>query len=261
MTNGAVEFRLLGPLEAAAAGEALPLGGPKQRALLALLLIHANEVVSVDTLIEELWGESPPRTAPAYIQNCVSRLRKALGPELLETRPPGYVLKVDPQTIDARRFERLTQHLGGAKIYLKREELNHTGAHKVNNVLGQIIDSLIGTRYAVSDRQAIRQCTYAAVNQAETRYRPYYGPNWRRPYAGYNGYIRVSAITDVRRRSNGVRVRGLLDTGLYRRQTHGGAYDGGYVGGYGGDLNFRCDVDYRGYVSNVRVDHNSDYRG
>ena len=109
MTKGAVEFRLLGPLEAVAAGESLPLGGPKQRALLALLLIHANEVVSVDTLIEELWGESPPRTAPAYIQNCVSRLRKALGPELLETRPPGYVLKVEPHTIDARRFEQLTQ--------------------------------------------------------------------------------------------------------------------------------------------------------
>jgi len=109
VTKGAVEFRLLGPLEAVAAGESLPLGGPKQRALLALLLIHANEVVSVDTLIEELWGESPPRTAPAYIQNCVSRLRKALGPELLETRPPGYVLKVEPHTIDARRFEQLTQ--------------------------------------------------------------------------------------------------------------------------------------------------------
>ena len=98
---------MLGPLEAVAAGEALPLGGPKQRALLALLLIHANEVVSIDTLIEELWGDSPPRTAPAYIQNCVSRLRRVLGPELLETRPPGYVLRVEPETIDARRFERL----------------------------------------------------------------------------------------------------------------------------------------------------------
>jgi DNA-binding SARP family transcriptional activator len=107
--SAAVDFRVLGPLEAVAAGEAVPLGGPKQRALLALLLIHANEVVSIDTLIEELWGESPPRTAPAYIQNCVSRLRKALGPELLQTRPPGYVLRVNPQTIDARRFERLMQ--------------------------------------------------------------------------------------------------------------------------------------------------------
>ena len=81
----------------------------RSSALLALLLIHANEVVSVDTLIEELWGESPPRTAPAYVQNCVSRLRKALGTDLLETRPPGYVLRTDPEAIDARRFERLTQ--------------------------------------------------------------------------------------------------------------------------------------------------------
>ena len=119
-----------------------------------------------------------------------------------------------------------------------------------NNVLGQIIDGLIGNRYNVSDRQAIRQCTFAAVNQAENQYRPYFGPNWRRPYQGYNGHIRVSQITDVQRRSSGVRVRGLLDTGLYRNQPYGGGY---------GDLSFRCDVDYRGYVSNVRINRNSSY--
>jgi DNA-binding SARP family transcriptional activator len=72
LPTAAVEFRILGPLEAVAAGEAVPLGGPKQRALLALLLIHANEVVAVDTLMAELWGESPPRSAQAYIQNCAA---------------------------------------------------------------------------------------------------------------------------------------------------------------------------------------------
>lgn len=139
-----------------------------------------------------------------------------------------------------------------------------------NNVLGQIIDGLIGNRYNVSDRQAIRQCTFAAVNQAESQYRPYFGPNWRRPYQNYNGYIRVSQITDVQRRSNGVRVRGLLDTGLYRNRPYGngyggGGYGGGYGGGgyggggYGGDLSFRCDVDYRGYVSNIRINRNNGY--
>jgi hypothetical protein len=121
-----------------------------------------------------------------------------------------------------------------------------------SNVLGQIIDGLIGNRWNVNDRQAIRQCTIAAVNQAENRYRPYFGPNWRRPYQGYNGYIRVSQITDVQRRSNGIRVRGLLDTGLYGNR--------GYGGGYGyGDLSFRCDVDYRGYVSNIRINRNNGY--
>lgn len=122
-----------------------------------------------------------------------------------------------------------------------------------NNVLGQIIDGLIGNRYNVSDRQAIRQCTFAAVNQAENQYRPYYNnPNFRRPYQGYNGYIRVSQITDVQRRSNGVRVRGLLDTGLYRAQPYGGGYGSG-------DLSFRCDVDYRGAVYNVRINRNNGY--
>ena len=123
-----------------------------------------------------------------------------------------------------------------------------------NNVLGQVIDGLIGNRYNVSDRQAIRQCTFAAVNQAENQYRPYYmNRNFRRPYQGYNGYIRVSAITDVQRRYSGVRVRGLLDTGLYRAQPYG------YPGGHAGDISFRCDVDYRGYVSNVRIDPNHGY--
>jgi hypothetical protein len=116
-------------------------------------------------------------------------------------------------------------------------------------VLGGIIDSLIGNRWGVSDRQAIRQCTFAAVNQAEGQYRPYFRGNFRRPYQGYNGYIRVSQITDVQRRSAGrVRVRGLLDTGLYRTQP----WNPGY--GNQGDLSFRCDVDGRGYVSNVRID-------
>ena len=63
------------------------LGGLKQRALLAVLLLNANEVVSNDRLIDELWGEQPPRTAPAYLQNCISKLRKVLGPEVVETRP------------------------------------------------------------------------------------------------------------------------------------------------------------------------------
>jgi hypothetical protein len=108
-----------------------------------------------------------------------------------------------------------------------------------NNVLGNIIDGLIGNRYQVSDRQAIRQCASAAVQRAENEYRPYFNRNMPYAYQGYNGYVRVTAITDVQRRSNGrIRVRGMLDTAR---------------GGYGGnsDLSFRCDVDYRGYVYNV----------
>jgi DNA-binding SARP family transcriptional activator len=102
-----VEFLLLGPLEARSARTSLPLGGPRQRAVLADLLLHAGSVVSMDTLIDDLWGAGAPPTADAVVQNAVSRLRRTLGKEVIETRAPGYLLRVDPGAIDARRFERL----------------------------------------------------------------------------------------------------------------------------------------------------------
>ncbi len=102
-----MDFLLLGPLEVRSAHERLPLGGPRQRAVLADLLLHAGSVVSRDGLIDDLWGATPPLTADAVVQNAVSRLRKSLGGDLIETRPPGYVLRLDPGAIDARRFERL----------------------------------------------------------------------------------------------------------------------------------------------------------
>ena len=87
-----MEFRILGPLEVVADGRPLPLGGASQRALLALLLLHANEVVSSDRLIDELWAGEPPASGVTALQVRVSQLRKALGAdgERLETRPPGY---------------------------------------------------------------------------------------------------------------------------------------------------------------------------
>jgi len=107
-----VEFRLLGPLEVSDHGRALELGGQKRRALLALLLLHANEVVSSDRLIEELWGEQPPQAAATALHGHVSRLRKLLGgdggsEQLLVTRPPGYMLHLEPEQLDLHRFERL----------------------------------------------------------------------------------------------------------------------------------------------------------
>jgi DNA-binding SARP family transcriptional activator len=88
--DGELEFRILGPLEARRDGAAVALGAPKQRALLALLLLRAGEVVSTDRLIDELWGESPPKGAAHTVQVFVSRLRKALGGDALLTRAPGY---------------------------------------------------------------------------------------------------------------------------------------------------------------------------
>ena len=103
-----MEFRLLGPIEAVRDGRSVPIGGAKQRSLLVLLLLHANEVVSRDRLIDEVWTDRPPGTAGHSLDVQVSRLRKAFEPdELLLTRTGGYVLQVDPERIDTRRFERL----------------------------------------------------------------------------------------------------------------------------------------------------------
>jgi DNA-binding SARP family transcriptional activator len=102
-----MEFRVLGPLEAIAGGEQIPLGGAKQRALLAVLLLNANRVVSTDRLIDDLWGERPPATAAHSIQVYVSQLRKALGRERLTTQKPGYLLRVQQTELDLHRFEQL----------------------------------------------------------------------------------------------------------------------------------------------------------
>ncbi len=104
-----LEFRILGPLEAAADSEPLQLSGQKQRALLALLLLDANRVVSTDRIIDALWGEEPPRTAATSLQNFVSQLRKLLGSDVLVTKPPGYQLRIEPEQLDLERFTRLVE--------------------------------------------------------------------------------------------------------------------------------------------------------
>jgi DNA-binding SARP family transcriptional activator len=107
LQEAVTEFRILGPLEVVVDGRPVLLGGQKQRAVLALLLVHADQVVASERLVTYLWGESPPRTATTSLQNFVSHLRKLLGPETLETKPPGYVLHVEPDQFDLARFERL----------------------------------------------------------------------------------------------------------------------------------------------------------
>ena len=109
----ALEFRILGPLEVVDGNRELRLAGAKQRGLLAVLLVHANEPVSVDVLSEELWGGEPPPTAVKMIQGYVSQLRKVLGDGVLVTRAPGYLVRVDADRLDASRFERLVADAAG----------------------------------------------------------------------------------------------------------------------------------------------------
>ena len=112
-----MEFRILGPLEVCSKGRELSFGGAKQRAVLAILLLHRNEVVSTDRLIDELWGDRPPATAAKTVQVYVSQLRKALrgrsgrdeADSVLVTRAPGYVLRVEPGELDTDRFEQLVE--------------------------------------------------------------------------------------------------------------------------------------------------------
>src|SRR5918993_2586230 len=104
-----LEFRILGPLEVLDGETPLPLGGRNQRALLTLLLLRANEPVSTERLVDQLWGEHPPRTATTSLQNSVVQLRKLLGPGILQTRPSGYVMELDRSQLDLARFEDLVR--------------------------------------------------------------------------------------------------------------------------------------------------------
>jgi DNA-binding SARP family transcriptional activator len=106
ITKG-LEFRVLGPLEAVEQGRLLALGGAKQRALLGVLLLDANRVVSRDRLIDALWDEAPPAQARKALQVYISQLRKTLGKDAVETKAPGYLLHVEPGQLDLHRFQSL----------------------------------------------------------------------------------------------------------------------------------------------------------
>ena len=102
-----MEFWILGPLEVREGGRQVRLGPAKQRSLLGVLLLHGNEAVSSERLVDELWGERPPARAAKLVQGHVSSLRKLLGADRIVTQPPGYFLRVGDDEVDVRTFERL----------------------------------------------------------------------------------------------------------------------------------------------------------
>ena len=126
-----MQLRVLGPIEASADRRSLALGGTKQRAVLAMLVLEANRTVTADTLIEGLWGEHPPASAAKMVQNYVWRLRTVLGEDAgaeILTRGRGYELRIDPESVDVRRFQRLLAEAsragdGGAPPDAAREAL------------------------------------------------------------------------------------------------------------------------------------------
>jgi DNA-binding SARP family transcriptional activator len=157
-----LEFRVLGPLELLENGRELPLGPPKQRAVLAFLLLHANDTVSTERLIRALWHDDPPETARTALHGHISRLRKLVGSDVLLTRPPGYVLRVDPDSIDAGRFERLA---AGARA----ETRPHRRAEALHEALalwrGPLLADLVGAQFARLEAARLEEVRLEVVEE------------------------------------------------------------------------------------------------
>jgi DNA-binding SARP family transcriptional activator len=155
-----VKYRILGPLEVAGVEPGV-LRRPKPRALLALLLLHPNEVMSTDRIVEALWGEEPPAKAVGSLQNFVSALRKALGPDVLVTHPPGYVLRVGPDELDLARFELLVKRAAGAPATERAELLQEALALWRGEPLADLTDE----PFALAEARRLEQLRLAAVEE------------------------------------------------------------------------------------------------
>jgi len=155
------EFRILGPLEVSAAGAPLALGGQKQRAVLALLLLRANQVVSTEFLIAAIWGETPPRTAATSLQNSISALRKLLGPGVVETHAAGYRLLADDDSLDLTRFERLVAEARLLEPSERAERLTEALALWRGEALGE----LAYETFATSEVRRLEELRQAAVEE------------------------------------------------------------------------------------------------
>ena len=110
-----LRFHVLGPLEVRAGEAVVRIRPAKQRAVLGVLLLHASEVVSIEHLVDELWGERPPATAEKLVQGYVHALRRTLGDGALETQPPGYLIRARPDTLDLLEFDELLAAAEGAE--------------------------------------------------------------------------------------------------------------------------------------------------
>ena len=164
-----MEFRILGPLEVADGERTVPVGRGKQRALLALLLLHRNAVVSRDRLIDELWGERPTDTAATALHGLVSQLRKGFdsGGEngLVRTQPPGYLLAVDPAHVDADRFE---QAVAEGSAALEAGNANRAAATLRRGLAlwrGPALADLTHERFAAPEIARLEQLRLTAVEQ------------------------------------------------------------------------------------------------
>jgi class 3 adenylate cyclase/DNA-binding SARP family transcriptional activator len=158
-----MEFRMLGPLEVRLEGRLLRLGGSKQRALLAALLLNANEVMSTERLVEALWGSEPPEAATKTLQVHVSQLRKAIPGLGLHSRRPGYVLEVGPGQLDLDQFELLVSR--GREALTTGDPL--TAARTLREALalwrGPALSELSATPFTLAEQTRLQELRLAAI--------------------------------------------------------------------------------------------------
>ena len=122
--TGRLTFKVLGPLEAVGEHGAVTLPKGKPRAVLGVLLMHSGEVVATDRLIEDVWGAHPPANATKSLHVYVSQLRRSLGADVIQTRPPGYALRIEPGQLDLGRFERLRDEAARADPQIAADKLH-----------------------------------------------------------------------------------------------------------------------------------------
>lgn len=164
-----MEFRILGPLELRVNGTIVTLSSAKQRALLGVLLLHANEVVSSDRLVGELWGARPPPTSGKLVQVYVSQLRRALaavgGQEVVRTRAPGYVAVLEPDQLDAARF---TAKLARARATAEAGSLDEAVALYEDALAlwrGPVLADVAFESYARTDTELLAELRLAALSE------------------------------------------------------------------------------------------------
>jgi DNA-binding SARP family transcriptional activator len=171
------EFGILGPLEVWRAGCVVPLGGPRQRAVLALLLLEANRVVSLDRLAEDVWGGHPPEGWVTTVQIYVSHLRQALEParvrgaagEVLVTRNPGYLLRVDGGRLDAARFQDGFTAGRAALEAGRHEQAAGTLRMALGLWRGQVLADLADYAFTRRRRPGWRSCGWPRSRPGSTR--------------------------------------------------------------------------------------------
>lgn len=159
MPGERIEFRILGPLEAGPANHPIGLGSTKQRMLLAFLLLHGNRVVSRDHLLAAVWGDSPPETAGTALHGYVSSLRKALGTDRIETRAPGYVLRIDEGELDLDRFEQLVAEARSADPAAAADRLQAA----LELWAGEPLADLDGTVFVEAERRRLEERRLTAL--------------------------------------------------------------------------------------------------